>query len=114
MTKEEIKTGIYIKECGERNYNQEVVSISTNEVCLRFGDRSGFEIIDISDLDNWQKVEPVKKYWKHVVEWTCNNNDKYKRVTVEIMNRQVSDFSNAVGEYGINLKEPTEITLEDI
>ena len=55
------------------------------------------------DLSDFKKVEPVKKYWKHVVI----NAEGYVLSYVNGSNDRI--FKDC--EY---LKEPTEITLDDI
>ena len=90
-------------------------------VCIRDCDFIAVDIADddiqkwkFSELD-WQKVEPVKKYWKHVfeVEW---GTPPTTQVEVRNLNEKCNQerITYLFGDRYTLIKEPTEITLGDI
>lgn len=106
MTKEEFEKKFKVGDeitWGACFNNWELKYIGDTFIVIKRRKDEEDSIRNISDYD-WQKVEPVKKYWKHVYKLSSTSIV----VKTDIRERQETVLN------AIYLKEPTEITLEDI
>ena len=107
MTKEEFEKEFKVGDIGRAgkfHKGVEIVCIGS-DAYVTDGGECGVQVHLFSC--SFQKVEPVKKYWKHV--FTYAKDDEVYCEYYDHADKKSSNFNNRT-----YLKEPTEITLEDI
>ena len=105
MTKEEFEKKFKIGDEIDHYQNVGVIKYIGKEWFMMEADDYDIHVYrhEECDITKIKKVEPVKKYWKHVFHYT-NSPD----VQVQILS------SCELSTNATYLKEPTEITLDEI